>query len=357
MTHALALGRRGLGKVWPNPAVGCVIVADGRVVGRARTADGGRPHAETQALAVAGSLARGATAYVTLEPCAHHGQTPPCASALIDARVARVVIGATDPDERVNGQGIAMLRAAGIEVVTGVLEEACREANAGFLSRVSRGRPHLTLKLALSMDGRIATASGESQWITGPEARRMAHVLRSQNDAVLVGGGTARIDNPTLTVRGLGKTRQPVRIVATRTLNTPWPNKLAETIGEAPVWIIHGEANSDTPEAQRWADAGASLLPIAVNGGHLDPLALLEALGAAGLTRVFCEGGGTLAASFLAADLVDELIVFSAGLAIGAEGQPGIGVMGLAALADARRFRLVETRNIGGDVMSRWRGD
>ena len=355
MTHALALGRRGLGKVWPNPAVGCVIVAEGRVVGRARTAEGGRPHAETQALAMAGPLARGATAYVTLEPCAHQGQTPPCASALIDAGVARVVIGATDPDEKVNGRGIAMLRAAGIEVETGVLEEECCEANAGFLSRVSRGRPHLTLKLALSLDGRIATASGESQWITGPEARRMVHVLRAQNDAVLIGGGTARIDNPTLTVRGMGAMRQPVRIVATRTVNMPWPSNLAATITDASVWIVHGEANTGTPEAQRWADAGAKLLPIAVNGGHLDPLALLEALGVAGLTRVFCEGGGTLAASLLAARFVDELVVFSAGLAIGAEGQPSIGVMGLAALADARRFRLVETRNIGGDVMSRWR--
>ena len=355
MIHALALGRRGLGKVWPNPAVGCVIVADGRVVGRARTADGGRPHAETQALYMAGPRARGATAFVTLEPCSHHGQTPPCASALIEAGVARVVIGATDPDEKVNGQGIAMLRAAGIEVETGVLEHECREANAGFLARVSRGRPHLTLKLALSLDGRIATASGESQWITGPEARRMVHLLRSQNDAVLVGGGTARIDNPTLTVRNMGEMRQPVRIVATRTLNMPWPNKLVDTMDDAPVWIIHGEASSGTPEAQQWAEAGAQLLPVGVNGGHLDPLALLEALGAAGLTRVFCEGGGTLAASFLAAGVVDELVVFSAGLAIGAEGQPGIGVMELAALSDAERFRLVETRNIGGDVMNRWR--
>ncbi|NND22597.1 MAG: bifunctional diaminohydroxyphosphoribosylaminopyrimidine deaminase/5-amino-6-(5-phosphoribosylamino)uracil reductase RibD, partial [Silicimonas sp.] len=349
MAHALALGRRGLGRVWPNPAVGCVIVRQGRVVGRGRTADGGRPHAETEALAMAGPAAAGATAYVSLEPCAHHGQTPPCAEALIAARVARVVVATSDPDAKVNGQGIAMLRGAGIEVSTGVLDAEARALNAGFLSRVTRGRPHLTLKLALSLDGRIATASGESRWITGPDARRHVHALRARHDAVLVGGGTARADDPTLTIRDLGADRQPVRIVASRALNLPWPNRLAETIDDAPVWIAHGDTQGDTDEALRWQGAGAKLIPVAVHGGQLDPHKLLQSLGDHGLTRVFCEGGGTLAASFLAAGLVDELIIFSAGLAIGAEGQPGVGAMGLSALADAERFTLAETRRIGPD--------
>lgn len=354
MAHALTLGRRGLGRVWPNPAVGCVIVRDGRILGRGRTADGGRPHAETEALAMAGAAARGATAYVTLEPCSHYGQTPPCAEALIAAGIARVVVGAGDPDPKVNGQGLAMLRAAGIDVTTGVMEPEARAANAGFLSRVNKGRPHLTLKLALSLDGRIATASGESRWITGPEARRMVHALRASHDAVLIGAGTARADDPALTVRDMGIVRQPVRIVATRNINLPWPSRLSDSTAEAPVWIAHGDTAATIDEAKRWRDAGARLLQVAVRGGQLDPANLLTSLADAGLTRVFCEGGGTLAASLLSAGLVDDLIVFSAGLAIGAEGQPGVGVMGLSRLADAGRFRLIETRSIGSDVMTRW---
>lgn len=355
MRHALGLARRALGRVWPNPAVGCVLVREGRIVGRARTADGGRPHAETEALAMAGNAAKGATAYVTLEPCAHHGQTPPCADALITAGIARAVIATADPDPRVHGQGAARLRAAGIAVTTGVLDAEARALNAGFLSRVTRGRPHLTLKLALSLDGRIATASGESRWITGPEARRRVHAMRAAHDAVLVGGGTARADDPSLTVRGLGADRQPVRIVATRTLNLPFPSRLADTLNEAPLWIAHGAAQTEPANIHRWDDAGARRLAIATRGGHLDPADLLRVLGDQGLTRVFCEGGGTFAASLLGAGLVDDLIVFSAGLAIGAEGQPGLGVMGLSALADAPRFDLLRSQTVGPDMMSVWR--
>ena len=213
MAHALALGQRGLGRTWPNPAVGCVIVHGGRVVGRGWTQPGGRPHAEVRALAQAGSAARGATAYVTLEPCAHHGHTGPCAEALIAAGVARVVTALQDPDPRVSGRGHAMLRAAGVAVTEGVLEPEARAVNAGFLKRVCHGLPLVTLKLATTLDGRIATASGESRWITGPEARRAVHALRLVHDAVLVGAGTARADDPDLTVRDLGATHQPVRIV------------------------------------------------------------------------------------------------------------------------------------------------
>ena len=195
MRAALALARRGLGNTWPNPAVGCVIVNEGRVVGRGWTQRGGRPHAETEALARAGSAATGATAYVTLEPCSHHGKTPPCAEALIGARIARVVAAVEDPDPRVSGAGIARLRDAGVEVETGLCAEEAAELNAGFFCRVTHGRPLVTLKLATSLDGRIATANGESRWITGPAARERAHLLRATHDAVLVGTGTAFADD------------------------------------------------------------------------------------------------------------------------------------------------------------------
>ena len=232
MDHALALARRGLGNTWPNPAVGCVLVRDGRVVGRGWTQPGGRPHAEVRALAQAGEAARGATAYVTLEPCAHHGKTPPCAEALIRSGVARVVTALTDPDPRVSGRGHAMLRAAGIAVTEGVRESAAREAQRGFLTRVTLGRPMLTLKLATSFDGRIATALGESQWITAPAARRQVHALRLTHDAVMVGGGTARADRPGLNVRGMGRVRQPVRVVVS---SGPLPDLPPEGAAHGPL--------------------------------------------------------------------------------------------------------------------------
>jgi diaminohydroxyphosphoribosylaminopyrimidine deaminase/5-amino-6-(5-phosphoribosylamino)uracil reductase len=355
MALAIALGKRGLGRVWPNPAVGCVLVRDGIVVGRGWTQPGGRPHAETEALARAGTTARGATAYVSLEPCAHHGKTPPCAAALIAAGVARVVTAVTDPDPRVAGGGHAMLRAAGIEVTTDVLQAEARQANAGFLSRMTRGRPHLTLKLATSIDGRIATATGESQWITGPAARRVVHAMRASHDAVLVGGGTARADDPSLTVRGLGTDHQPVRIVAVRRLDLPTDGKLYRDISAAPVWLCHG-ADAAEARCRVWRERGARLLEVpALHGRQLDPASMLAALGEAGITRVFCEGGGALAASLLGAGLVDDLVTFTAGLGLGAEGTPGIGAMGLDRLAAAQRFRLVALRAIGPDALALWR--
>jgi diaminohydroxyphosphoribosylaminopyrimidine deaminase/5-amino-6-(5-phosphoribosylamino)uracil reductase len=354
MALALALGRRGQGRCWPNPAVGCVLVRDGRVVGRGWTRPGGRPHAETVALAQAGAAARGATAYVSLEPCAHHGRTPPCADALVAAGIARVVIPFPDPDPRVNGAGVARLRAAGIVVSEGPgATEAARDL-AGFLQRVRLGRPWLTLKLAASFDGRIATGTGESQWITGPGARRMVHAERARNDAVMVGAGTARDDDPMLTVRDLGVAQQPVRVVASRRLDLPDDGALARSAREVPLWLLHG-ADAPADRVARWTDRGAVCLAVPVAGRReLPPEAMLAALGTAGLTRVFCEGGGTLAASLLSAGLVDELVGMTAGLAIGAEGRPAFGAMGIARLAEAPRFRLVETRAVVGDVLHRW---
>ncbi|WP_368667708.1 bifunctional diaminohydroxyphosphoribosylaminopyrimidine deaminase/5-amino-6-(5-phosphoribosylamino)uracil reductase RibD [Salipiger sp. PrR002] len=353
MAHALRLGRRGMGKCWPNPAVGCVLVREGRVVGRGWTQPGGRPHAEAMALGDAGPLAKGATAYVTLEPCSHHGKTPPCASALIAAGVARVVAPLADSDPRVAGAGFEMLRRAGIEVTTGVMAAEAAHDHAGFFLKTEQGRPWVTLKLASSFDGRIATATGESRWITGPEARRAVHGLRASHDAVMVGAGTARSDDPDLTVRGWGEVQQPVRVIASRLIDVPLMSRLASTAREVPVWIVHGpEAATETRRA--WNSCGATLLQSRVAAGRLEPNALLSALGAKGLTRVFCEGGGQLAASLLAADMVDELVGFTAGMALGAEGRPGIGAMGVDTLAEAPRFRLVETRVLGNDVMHRW---
>jgi diaminohydroxyphosphoribosylaminopyrimidine deaminase/5-amino-6-(5-phosphoribosylamino)uracil reductase len=354
MALALALGRRGMGRVWPNPAVGCVIVKDGRVIGRGWTQDGGRPHAERVALDQAGAAAAGATVYVTLEPCNHTGQTPPCSGALVNAGVARVVVATGDPDPRTAGAGFATLRAAGIEVVTGVLEGDARRDHAGFLSRVVAGRPVLSLKLAATLDGRIATATGESRWITGPRARQWVHGQRAAHDAVMVGAGTARTDDPMLTVRGFGDVPQPVRVVLSRRLDVPRDGALARTAREVPVWFIHGREASEEARIA-WREAGARLIEVASGaGGHLDVTDALAALGEAGLTRVFCEGGGTLAAALLAADLVDTLWLVTAGKAIGAEGTPAVGAMGVAALSEAPSLRLARAETLGDDVITRW---
>src|SRR6056297_1340095 len=287
MALALALGRRGQGQCWPNPAVGCVIVRDGRIVGRGWTAPGGRPHAEVRALAHAGEKARGATVYVSLEPCAHHGKTPPCADALIEAGVARVVAPIADSDPRVAGQGFARLEGAGIEVETGICAQDALRDLGGFLRRAETGLPHLTLKLAMSLDGRIATASGDSQWITGPEARRMVHAMRARHDVVMVGAGTARADDPMLTVRDMGARRQPVRVVVSRRLDIPLMSQLARTAREVPAWLCHGP-DADPALIEAWRGVGAELIACDLIGRELDMASVLERLGAAGLIRVFC---------------------------------------------------------------------
>ncbi|MGB7241140.1 MAG: bifunctional diaminohydroxyphosphoribosylaminopyrimidine deaminase/5-amino-6-(5-phosphoribosylamino)uracil reductase RibD, partial [Sulfitobacter sp.] len=305
MALALSLGRRGQGRTWPNPSVGCVIVNNGRVVARGVTQPGGRPHAETQALAQAGDAANGATAYVSLEPCAHTGETPPCAQALINAKVARVVIALEDADPRVSGQGIVMLKQAGIDVTTGVLQDRAERDHRGFLMRIGIGRPRVTLKLASSFDGRIATATGESQWITSELARRHVHALRAKHDAILVGGGTARKDDPSLTQRDLGLSHQPTRVVVSRRLDLPLMGKLALTAKDSPLVLCHGQ-DADPHLVTVWQDLGATLLSCKSHAGQLDPSDVLQRLGHHGITCVFCEGGGALAASLLKADLIDD---------------------------------------------------
>lgn len=356
MAHALGLARRGLGRVWPNPAVGCVIVRDGRIVGRGSTQPGGRPHAETEALAMAGAAARGATAYVTLEPCSHHGQTPPCAEALVSAGLARVVTAMEDPDPRVSGRGHAILRAAGIDVVEGVLSEEARALQRGFLCRVLAGRPMVTLKLAASLDGRIATSAGESRWITGSEARARVHAMRAAHDAVMIGAGTARADDPLLTVRGIGMAHQPVRIVAARSLDLDTESALGRSARHVPLWLVHGPS-APAPDRAEWTRAGARLFKVAEKGGALDPRAILMALGEAGLTRVLVEGGGQFAAALLKAGVVDEIALFTAGLALGGDARPALGPLGLETLGGALRFRLAGVETVGNDTLSHWTRD
>lgn len=354
MRAALNIGQRGQGRTWPNPSVGCVIVQDGVIVGQGVTAPSGRPHAEPQALAQAGEAAKGATAYVTLEPCHHHGQTPPCSMALIAAGVARVVIALQDPDPRTAGKGIAALRAAGIAVTTDVAAREATLAHQGFLTRLAHGRPLMHLKLASSLDGRIATASGESRWITGPEARRMTHMMRAQHDAVMIGAATARADDPDLTVREIGSPHQPLRVILSRRLDLPRGGRLEASIEKAPLWLIHGQ---DAPDdaCGHWTKAGAQLIALAgSSGGHLDLVSAMQTLGDAGLTSVFCEGGGALAAGLLSADLVDRLSVFSAGCLIGAEGKPALGALGISELAAAPRFEHLTQRAVGADILSQW---
>lgn len=353
MAHALRIAARGLGRTWPNPAVGCVLVKAGVVLGRGWTQPGGRPHAEVMALAQAGDAARGATAYVTLEPCAHHGKTPPCAEALIAAGVARVVSALQDPDPRVSGKGHAILRAAGIEVVENLLQAEATRANAGFLKRVTQGLPFVTLKLATTLDGRIATAAGESRWITGPQSRRAVHAMRLNHDAVLIGSGTARADDPDLTVRELGASHQPIRIVMDSRLSHNPHSRLGQTAKQSPVWLLHGP---DAPQQNRdaWTGQGAALLEIPSENGHINPRAALQTLAAQGLTRIFCEGGGTLAAALIHAQLVDDLALFTAGALIGGDGQASLAALNLTALKDAPRLKLRETKTIGPDAYSLW---
>lgn len=357
MRAALALGRQGAGRCAPNPAVGCLLVRDGRLIARARTAGGGRPHAEAAALAAAGPAARGATAYVTLEPCAHHGVTPPCADALVAAGIARAVVAIPDPDPRTAGAGLARLRAAGIAVTSGVRAAEAARDHAPFLTRILHGRPRVTLKLAASLDGRIATAAGESRWITGPEARRHVHAARLRADAVMVGAGTARADDPDLTARDVGSVPQPLRIVLSRRLDVPPASRLGRTAREVPVLMIHGPA-APAEAVAAWEDTGATCLALAGGpDGDLPPAAVLAALGARGVNALLVEGGGGLAAALLAAGLVDELHVFSAGLVLGADGRPSVGPLGLAALSEAPRLVLRDVRILGADVLHVWTRD
>ena len=343
MTTALALAVRGLGDTWPNPAVGCVIVKDGMVVGRGWTQSGGRPHAETEALRRAGSAAKGATAYVSLEPCSHHGKTPPCADALIAASVVRVVSATTDPDPRVSGQGLAALRQAGIEVVEGVGKAEADKLNAGFFSRVTKQQPLFALKTATSLDGRIALASGESKWITGEQSRHAVLALRAKFDAILVGSETVLQDDPELTCRLAGYGGRPkLRIVLDRRLRTSVDRKLIQTAKSIPTWIYTTQKPSSVIES-----SGANI--ITVEGDFITGVA--ADLAAKGITRVLIEGGGQIAAAFLKLGLISDIYWFRGAQVLGGDARAGVAGLSLDHLAAAPHFKREQSLRLGQDFL------
>lgn len=354
MARALRLAARGLNTTTPNPRVGCVIVREGRVVGEGWHARAGEPHAEVHALRAAGEAARGATAYVTLEPCSHHGRTPPCADALISAGVARVVAAMRDPNPLVGGQGLARLSAAGVATDCGVLEAEARELNIGFVSRMTRGRPWLRLKTASTLDGVTALHNGASQWITGPAARRDGHRWRARACAILSGIGTVQEDDPALTVREVPTQRQPLRVIVDAKLALSPQAKLFVDIERAPLLVVC--AADEAPNAHVLRDAGAELLVLPNDGGKVDLPAMLQALGARGINEVHAESGHKLNGSLLREGCVDELLMYLAPTVLGR----GMGLFNLGpfdTLAQRMDLDVRDIRAIGRDwrVLARLR--
>ena len=353
MAEALALARAALGITAPNPAVGCVIASGDRIVGRGATQPGGRPHAEVVALANAGEAARGATAYVTLEPCAHHGRTPPCADALIAAGVVRVVVAhAHDPDPRVQGRGIARLRAAGLQVETGLMAEEAAAILAGFVKSVTQGLPWVTLKLGVTLDGCIATRTGESRWITGPAARGVVQQMRAEHDAILVGIGTVLADDPGLRcgLPGLGD-RPRWRVVADSQLRTPLGSQIVRA-ARTHALILLASPDAPAENARLLREAGVTILHTQTEpSGRIDLVAALKRLSEIGLTSILSEGGGRMAGALLRAGLVDRLAWHRAPLLLGDGGLPAIEGLGVERLADAFRLRLLSRQEYAEDVL------
>jgi diaminohydroxyphosphoribosylaminopyrimidine deaminase / 5-amino-6-(5-phosphoribosylamino)uracil reductase len=347
MALALSLGRRGLGRTWPNPAVAAVIVKDGVIVGRGWTQPGGRPHAEVEALRRAGAAARGATLYVTLEPCSHYGKSPPCADAVIAAGIARVVSALEDPNPEVAGRGHARLRAAGIAVDIGVGADQARRDHAGHIRRMREGRPQVMLKLAVSADGKAGAAGRQPAPITGEAARERVHLLRAHSDAIMIGIGTALADNPLLTCRLPGMAEDsPVRVVLDSALRLPLGSRLVKSAGEVPLWVV--TASGASPDAEQALRArGVVVLRGEGVDGRLDLSAALKAIAARGITRLMVEGGPTLAAALLAADLVDEAYLFHAPVVVGVDGVDAMDATAAAALA--RQLKQVSSEPVGAD--------
>lgn len=351
MQMALGLARRGLGSTWPNPSVGCVIVDQaGYVIGRGYTGEGGRPHGETIALVQAGQAAQGAVVYVTLEPCSHHGKTPPCADALIAAEVSRVVVATGDPDKRVSGRGLGLLEKAGIQVDFGICQSEADRLNQGFFSRCTKKRPLLTLKVASSQDGMIARTAGQKSWVTGPESRQRGHLLRADHDAILVGIGTVLADNPSLDCRLPGLShRSPIRVVIDSHLRIPKDCKLVKTAQEIPTWVITTLTTGEKIDAL--ARSGVRVLSCPANSqGRVDLGEMLIRLGAEGITRILSEGGAEVNASLIRASLVDRLYWFRSMDVIGDGGLSALASIELTELLERPNFHLVRTGRTGKDV-------
>ncbi|MDE2364747.1 MAG: bifunctional diaminohydroxyphosphoribosylaminopyrimidine deaminase/5-amino-6-(5-phosphoribosylamino)uracil reductase RibD [Hyphomicrobiales bacterium] len=355
MRAALAYGRRGLGRTAENPAVGALVVRDGVIVGQGFTQDGGRPHAEPVALAQAGGAARGATLYVTLEPCSHHGRTPPCADAVVAAGISRVVSAIEDPDARVAGRGHAMLRAAGVEVVTGVCADEARRANLGHILRVTQQRPMVTLKLAETLDGHAAGDQHDPRLaITSAPANARTHVMRAMHDAIMIGIGTAMADDPLMTVRAPGlEDRKPLRVVLDGKLQLPSRSRLAASARETPVLALAGE-NADGGRARDLRALGVAIEAVPCDArDRVDLRAALAALAARKISRVFSEGGPRIGAELIRRGLADEVVLFTGPKPL-RRGVPALAADAREILADPARYRLAEDRMIGADRMRRY---
>jgi diaminohydroxyphosphoribosylaminopyrimidine deaminase / 5-amino-6-(5-phosphoribosylamino)uracil reductase len=355
MTLALMLGRRALGYAWPNPAVGAVLVRNEKgvpiVIGRGWTQPGGRPHAETEALRRAGTAARGGTLYVTLEPCSHHGKTPPCADAIIAAGVTRVVSALEDPNPEVAGRGHARLRDHGVRVDIGLGAEEAARAHAGHITRIRFGRPHVTLKLAISADNKVALAGRIATAISGPAARDFVHLMRAQNDAIMVGIGTVISDDPLLTCRLPGmERRSPVRVVLDPRLRLSLTSALARTADVVRTWII---ARPDAPRAaeQTLQERGVKVFRSDAQDGRLDLAAVMRVLAAEGITRVMVEGGPRIATALLSADLIDEALLLRSSQSIGRDGIDALDCLPLTALTQSPRLKSHTTGTIGEDIV------
>jgi diaminohydroxyphosphoribosylaminopyrimidine deaminase/5-amino-6-(5-phosphoribosylamino)uracil reductase len=345
MARALQLAELGLWTTSPNPRVGCVLVRAGEIVGEGWHQKAGEPHAEVHALRAAGERARGATAYVTLEPCSHHGRTPPCAEALVAAGVARVVAAMGDPNPLVAGKGLALLQAAGIATASGLLENEARELNIGFVSRMTRGRPWLRLKAAASLDGKTALQNGVSQWITGPQARRDGHAWRARACAVLTGFGTVRDDDPQLTVRAVETSRQPLRVVVDSRLETPLTAKILQG---GPVLVAGAVELPEKIAALRAAGADVLILPNAA--GKVELKLLLEALARRGINEVHAEAGFKLNGSLMREGLVDELLLYLAPCLIGDTANGLFNLPALTSLESKQQLQIRDLRMVGGDI-------
>ena len=352
MQLALTLGRRGQGRTWPNPAVGAVVVQDGVIVGRGWTQPGGSPHAEPVALAQAGEAARGATLYVTLEPCSHTGKSPPCADAIIGAGIARVVSAIEDPNPEVAGQGHARLRAAGITVDIGLCAAEAAYDHAGHFRRIRDGRPHVILKSAVSPDDKIAAAGHKPVAITGEAAKARMHLLRAQCDAILVGIGTVLADDPLLTCRLPGmEARSPVRVVLDRSLRIPGASRLVHSARETPLWLMTSDL-AEASAAAKLGAAGAQVMRVATTASGLDLSAVLRALAEKGITRLLVEGGAKVASSFVQAGLADEVWLLRGGEAIGADGVAALEGLPLSAITQSRDFRVRASESLQRDTLT-----
>ncbi len=352
LAHATRLAARGLGRTWPNPSVGCVLVKNGVVIAAARTNDGGRPHAETAALAMAGDAARGATAYVTLEPCAHHGHTPPCAQALIDAGIVRVVIGDEDPDPRVSGRGIAMLEAAGIEVSPLTTHHSqLTTVNRGFFRRITHGLPYMAMKLATSTDHFMARGDGGGQWLTGELARAHGHLLRAQFDCIVTGIGTVLADNPQLTVRPpIAAHPRLVRVVCDRHLRLPLRSHLVTSAQKHPTWLITSAEAVEHHASHATELREAGVVFLVVEDAQLAPITILHALASEGITRALIEAGPQLSTAFLAAGMVETLHCYRAPMLLGNAGKSPMDAL-QPTLAHAVPS---DTRMLGDDTYERY---